>query len=290
MAPVKGNYHTHSLYSDGKAPIQEYVDEAARLGLEYLGFSEHSPLPFPNNFALPESRVNEYVGEVRNINSRVLQDGVPLPLLFAGMEIDYIPGISQDFAALKNLYNLDYIIGSVHLVLNPDADGLWFIDGPSRQIYDDGLQVYFNGDIREAVTAYFRQVQRMIREEEIDILGHFDKIKMHNQNRFFTEDEDWYRELLMETIEEIAARNIIVEVNTRGLYKQRSDSLFPGVEILKQLCLKNIPVLISSDAHAPAELTALFDLAMISLEYSGFSSISYLTAKGWQKTGIRELL
>ena len=59
----------------------------------------------------------------------------------------------------------------------------------------------FGGDIRKAVSAYYQQVNRMILTQKPDILGHFDKIKMHNQDRYFREDESWYRELVMDLLD-----------------------------------------------------------------------------------------
>ncbi len=277
MASVKANFHTHSLYSDGKAPLPDYVKEAEKQGLEYLGFSEHAPLPFPNTFAIHSERLNEYVNEVRNL---------PFPNVFAGLEMDYIPGFSQDFTGMKEQYRLDYIIGSVHLVLSPDQQGLWFIDGPSRDIYDSGLNEYFGGDSRMAVTAYYRQLQKMIREERFDVVGHLDKIKMHNQGRFFSEDEPWYRVLVQETLDEIERSGLLVEVNTRGIYKKRSETLFPGKEILQEINRRNIPVVLSSDAHEPAELTSCFDDSVLLLKSLGFDSMNYFSDGSWSSRPI----
>jgi histidinol-phosphatase (PHP family) len=285
MASITGNYHTHSLYSDGKASLEDYYEEAVRQELQYLGFSEHSPLPFPNSFALEEGKMDEYLVGVRRLGNgeNLKTSGHPhrKVTVFAGLEMDYIPGISEGFSTIRNHYDPDYLIGSVHLVLNSEVDGLWFIDGPSRQIYDDGLNYYFNGDIRKAVTAYYRQLQKMIQNEPIDIVGHLDKIKMHNADRYFREDEPWYHQLVMETLEEIALQGLVVEINTRGIYKKRSPSLFPGIEILKSMREMKIPILLSSDAHAPEELTLLFNDTQEQLKTLGFNSVRQITAKGW---------
>ncbi|MHC1706582.1 MAG: histidinol-phosphatase [Bacteroidales bacterium] len=291
MAAIKGNYHTHSLFSDGKAPLADYVEEAISQGLHYLGFSEHSPLPFPNTFALKEGEIDEYVREVRKLRKAgfcytASLQGQIAPVVFAGLEMDYIPGLSEGFAQTKQQYHLDFIIGSVHLVLNEGADGLWFIDGPARQIYDDGLEYYFGGDTRRAVTAYYRQLQRMIQNESFDIVGHLDKIKMHNQDRFFTEDEKWYTDLVNETLEEIACKKLIVEVNTRGVYKKRCESLFPGISVLQEIKSRNIPVMISSDAHEPHELSMLFGETSDLLKSIGFDAVRILTEKGWSDASL----
>ena len=39
--------------------------------------------------------------------------------LYCGLEADYLTGVSEPFAVSKEKYHLDYLIGGVHLVINP---------------------------------------------------------------------------------------------------------------------------------------------------------------------------
>jgi len=45
LEDIKGDLHTHSLWSDGRASIEEMAKEAKRLGREYIVMSDHS---YPN--------------------------------------------------------------------------------------------------------------------------------------------------------------------------------------------------------------------------------------------------
>jgi histidinol-phosphatase (PHP family) len=81
-----------------------------------------------------------------------------------------------------------------------------------------------------------------------------------------------------------------VEVNTRGIYKKRSDSLFPGPEILKKIHAMKIPVTISSDAHRPDELSLLFEETGKILMDIGFETISLKTETGWKDIPISDSL
>jgi histidinol-phosphatase (PHP family) len=203
------------------------------------------------------------------------------------LEADYIPGLSYGFSALKSCLGLDYIIGSVHLVKNSHNDILWFIDGPKRETYDNGLNELFGGDIRKGVTAYWQQINRMIQEEEFDIIGHLDKIKMHNQGRWFNEDEQWYQNLVNETVALIAEKDLIVEVNTRGVYKGRSESLFPGEYILKSMEERGVRITLSSDAHQPHELSMWFEEAKAEIKNCGFKMLSTFVEGKWTDTVLR---
>lgn len=275
------NFHTHTCFSDGTGEPELFVKKALNLGFDALGFSEHSPLPFESTFALSAPQLREYCATIRKL-AELYNDKIKIWL---GMEMDFIPGHSEDFALVAAEGGLDYSIGSVHLVASPSGE-LWFIDGPIPQIYDEGLAFLFSGDIRKAVTAYYHQINRMIETQKPDIIGHVDKIKMHNQDRYFREDEPWYKMLVSETLGLIAETDTIVEVNTRGIYKKRSTTTYPGIEILKQLKQLGVRVTISSDAHKADELNGAFDFAHQLLAEAGIKELAFFNGNGWEQAGI----
>ncbi|MBO7647171.1 MAG: histidinol-phosphatase [Bacteroidales bacterium] len=261
------NYHTHSLYCDGKDLLPLYVQEAEQKHFTQLGFSSHAPLPFDNNFSIKMERIPEYTAEIES-----LQTSTHVTLL-KSLECDFVPGISYPFTELKENHHLDYIIGGVHLVRPANNDELWFIDGPKREIYDEGLDKLFDHNIKRAVTTFWEQTFEMIETQPMDIIAHVDKIKMHNQHRFFQEDEQWYRVLADKALQLIKSHGIIMEVNTRGLYKKRCDSLYPSVEMLLKARKMDIPVVISSDAHQAKEIDLLFEEAYEVLRQCGYEQL-----------------
>lgn len=279
---MKFNLHTHTRFSDGSDEPIKYAEEAIRQGFHTLGFSDHSPVPFKNNFAIREGEIQEYVNSISGIRH-------PASLnILLGLEVEYIPGITQSFEYLKKNYPFDYLIGSVHLIRYGPGEELWFIDGPEIKIYDAGLREIFGGDIRKAVTAYFHQMNEMIATEKPDIIGHFDKIKMYNRGRYFSEDDDWYIRLVDESLQLIRETGGVIEVNTRGIYKKRSDSLFPGPAILKKIKSRNIPVILSSDAHKPFELSFYFSETISVLKEIGFKDLVIPDRKTWKEIPIDE--
>ncbi len=272
------NFHTHSYFCDGSDEPEEYVKSALALGFHSLGFSSHAPVPFRNSFAIESnSRLIEYCHRVRELQSNYAGK----INLYLSLEIDFIPGLMPEFSELKEGCNLDYTVGSVHLVKKEGTDDLWFIDGPKDAVYDEGLRHSFNGDIRQGIKAYYRQINRMVETQEPDIIGHIDKVKMHNKGRYFSEDDKWYRDLVDETLDVISKSSSIIEVNTRGVYKKRSDSLFPGREVLKKVRALKIPITISSDAHKPGELNGYYPEARKLLKEIGFKELMVFNGEGW---------
>jgi histidinol-phosphatase (PHP family) len=275
------NLHTHCHYCDGSSEPEAYIKEAINQGFFALGFSSHAPVPFENKFAIQgEDQLIKYAREIRSLQQKYEKE----LNIFLASEMDFIPGITADFDHFSNIAGLDYIIGGVHLLKHPEKDKLWFIDGPSRVTYDEGLRDIFDGDIRLAVKTYWRQVREMINTQNFDVIAHLDKIKMHNANRFFTENEAWYQQELKETLELIAKKKIIIEVNTRGIYKGRSDELFPGVDALKKIRESGIPITLNSDAHAPEDLSKYFPEAKEILKKFGFRKLMLITEDGWVET------
>ena len=264
------NLHTHSIYSDGKSQPREIVEEAVRQGLTSLGFSEHSPLPFDNNFSVKSADMPKYVAEIAQLKAE-FKGKIDI---YCGLEADYLTGVSEPFAVTKEKYHLDYLIGGVHLVgqsANPDE--IWFIDGPKWEVYDEGLQKFFDGDIRRAVRRFFEQSNEMIENEPFDIIAHFDKIKMHNRDRYFHEDEPWYRKLALETLDLICKKGLVMEINTRGLYKKRYNGFYPSPWLMEEACKMHIPAIISADAHHFSEITLEFEAAENALKKAGYRSV-----------------
>lgn len=273
------NLHQHSNYSDGKDELEKYVQKAIELNFSAIGFTEHSPLPFDNPFSLKQEKVNDYVNEIDLLREKYLNQII----IHRGLEMDFIAKMSEDFDFWAKECKTDYLIGSVHLVSTNDPEVLWFTDGPDPKIYDEGIQKYFEGDVKKAVKAFFHQNNQMIESQTFDIIGHFDKIKMHNSDRFFTDEDKWYRNLLEETLELIKNKNLIVEVNSRGIYKKRSDKLFPDGYALKRVKELKLPIIISSDAHQPDEINALFDFTTNYLQKLGFKEMMHFSNSKWEE-------
>ena len=277
------NLHTHSIYSDGKSQPREIVEEAVRQGFVEIGFSEHSPLPFDNTFSVKSENIPKYVAEIAQLKEE-FKDKIDI---YCALEADYITGVSETFSVTKEKYNLDYLIGGVHLVgQSANSDEIWFIDGPKWEIYDAGLQKFFGGDIRKAVKRFYEQSNEMIENEQFDIIAHFDKIKMHNRERYFHEDEPWYRRLALETLDLIRQKGLIMEINTRGIYKKRYNGFYPSPWLLVEAYKMGIPAIISADAHLFSEISLEFDAAEEALKQAGYRSVVQFKDGRWIECGL----
>ena len=254
MNKLNKNYHTHSIFCDGKGLPEEYVNKAIELGFTSLGFSSHAPVPFKNDWSLVEEKVMDYKNEIIRLKNKY-KDKIEIKL---GLEIDYIPDVTTSFENRRNDLELDYVIGSVHLVKSENNGELWFIDGPEEG-YKKGMENLFSSP-QKAVEAYFNQINEMIIKERPNIVGHFDKVRMYNHDSlYFEENSDWYRDLINNTLNVFKQHNTIVEINTRGIYRKKLKDFFPQTWIIKECIKKEINLIVNSDAHSPNELNGYFD-------------------------------
>lgn len=263
-------FHNHTTLCDGKNSMEEMLDEATKMNISVFGFSSHSPLPFKNPWSLKDwQSASRYAHVIESLKYRCA--GLSIKVL-GGLEADYIPGISFDFDLFRHNLNLDYIIGSVHLVHTPA--GIWFIDG-AQSGYDEGLKTYFGNDIKSAVEAYYLQILEMIENEHFEILAHMDKVVMNNAGRFFKPEEEWHMLWVEKVISEATKRNIIIEINTRGIYTGKHPDYYPGKYMFHLLKKYNTRVIISVDAHRTEEICLGYSNAELALLNAGINCIHY---------------
>ena len=272
------NYHTHSRYCDGSGNLREFIKQALELGMLGLGFSSHAPLPFPTKWTMKPELLDDYCAEVRLLKNEY-RDFLPV---YLGLEIDYLPGITSPHASRFKSLGLDYMIGSVHYY-EQDFNGQYLtVDGSPEEL-DTAIREFFDGDIRKAVERYYSLICQMTHTDCPDVVGHLDLIKKNNQGGIlFKEDDSWYRDAVYETLDAISRSPAILEINTGGLTRNRTNNLYPSPWILKGAFDAGIPLTLNSDAHAPEELIGHFYEAVEILSSVGYKELMVLTPDGWQ--------
>lgn len=277
------NYHSHTNFCDGTDVPEIYVKAAIAQGMKVYGFSSHAPIPFYEcKWAMSLENLEEYTQEVLRLK-RKYEDHIEVLL---SLEVDYVPDKIGPTAQFLQTAGLDYSIGSVHFVDGFGVGKGWEIDGP-LDVFKKGLREIFAGDVQKAVMRYFELTRMMLKDDCPDIVGHLDKIKMQNSRElFFKEDAQWYRNELRTTLEAIADSGAILEVNTRGIYKKKSQELYPGTWALEQALELDIPIMVNSDAHHPTEIVAEFEAAATILNTVGYKECMILTNNQWEEVGI----
>jgi len=120
---LRGDCHTHSLWSDGGSPIIEMAYAARSLGHEYIVATDHSPnLTIANG--LSTERLMQQLEEIEGVNDQLAADaqaGAPPLRVLSGIEVD----INEDGTLDQTqdvLAALDIVVASVHSKLRSPGD------------------------------------------------------------------------------------------------------------------------------------------------------------------------
>jgi len=275
--------HTHTDFCDGKGSVDDFCRSALEKDMAALGFSAHAPardkIRYQTDWHLAPENFQKYKEQVLKAREAYR----PLEI-FWGLEVDYIKNyISPADADIQGL-GLDYIIGSVHWVLPPGAGINWpagllpiapCVDG-SEEDFEFLLKKGFGGDIDALISAYFDAEIEMCAKGGFEVLGHCDLIKKNNKNeRYFSESGKTFLENAEQLARALSKTNIIVEVNTGGMNRGKTQSPYPSVEILKIFKSYNIPAMVNADAHSPADLCGNYDVAKTALRAAGYKSVPF---------------
>ena len=270
------NYHTHTLYCDGRAQMEEFLRFAVAQRFTSFGFSSHAPLPFATAWTMEWDRMNDYLAEFQSMKLRY-QDKLELCI---GLEIDYLNSQSNPSIARFQQLPLDYRIGSVHMIAD-SLGKLVDIDCPPlhfRELVDSR----FRGDVVEVVCRYYHQLNAMLDAGGFDIVGHPDK--MHYNASCYRPgllDESWYDNLVRSYLARIVEKGYIVEVNTKAY--EDTHTFFPNERYYTFLYNIGAKVQVNSDAHYPDKIANGRQAALQALWNAGFRTVTEWHNGGWQQ-------
>ncbi len=271
------NYHSHCYFCDGNSHPEEYARAALERKMAAYGYSSHAPVPFGCQWTMKKARLKAYFKNIKSIKE-AYSNHIEI---YAGLETDFIPQIMGPEDFMREGWDIDYTIGSIHFVGQFEDGRYWEVDG-NYDVFLEGLEHIYNGDIQQVIHHYYARTRDMVEQSCPDVIGHLDKIKMQNKDSIhFSESDDWYKAEVLDTLSVIAKSKAIIEVNTRGLYKTICDEPYPSLWILDAMRTLNIPVTLSSDAHKPEEVDADFEQTAVVLMNCGYEEVRVLLNNQW---------
>jgi DNA polymerase (family 10) len=111
---IRGDFHIHTVMSDGHATMREIAIEAKRRGYEYVGVSDHSrSLHIANGLS-----IDDLLASVEEAKQLTEELGINV---LRGSEVDILEDGTLDYPD-EVLSQLDYVIGSVHSRFKMDKE------------------------------------------------------------------------------------------------------------------------------------------------------------------------
>jgi histidinol-phosphatase (PHP family) len=250
------NFHAHTQFCDGHAPMEDFIVEAIAQGFTDFGFSPHSPVTFETSCNMSRDSVDDYLKEIERLRAKYSSK----INIYASMEIDYTNELGPADPYFQNI-PLDYRIGSLHYIPSFDNSNEYVdIDG-SPEHFKIKMKKYFHEDVEAVIKSFYAQSFKMIEHGGFDIIGHFDKVGYNASTyREGVDEEPWYDQLVIDTFEAIMDYHYIVEINTKSWVPR--NRFFPNLKYFGMLKKYNAPVVFNSDSHYPTMIDAGREEAM----------------------------
>lgn len=265
----KSNLHTHTVFGDGKNTPEENVLKAIALGMNTIGFSEHSQLECGKDWSLSEDGERQYRAEI----SRLKQ--------VYGDQIEILLGIEQDILSLSSPFGWDYVIGSVHMI---PKDGIYHPVDLEKDALFRVVKEYFNGDFYSFTKEYYALVAQVYQRTSCDIVGHFDLVTKFNEGgALFEENNPRYLKYAMEALDALLEKDVIFEINTGAISRGYRRAPYPAPIFLQRIAEKRGRVTFSSDSHQKEWLLTGYREALQYARAAGIGAVSVRTKNGWEE-------
>ena len=230
---------------------EEYAQQALKAGLKGIIFTCHCPMPngFWPTVRMSESDFDTYVALVQRA-ADAFKGRLDIRL---GIESEFFPGCEEYIAALHQRADFHYVLGAVH----------W-----QAKEY---LNKFETGTIENFRRTYFEHLAKSAESGLYDCLAHPDLVKNYHP-------DSWCFAIVKNTVsaalDRIAATGVAMELNTSGLNKSYSE-MNPGLEMLRMMAERKIPIVVGSDSHRPVRVGEHFVTALNHLTEAGYEKVSY---------------
>ena len=261
--------HSGQFCYHARDTLEEIVQAYIEKGFKRVGITEHIP-PVSDKFLYPDEiklgltaqglfqQFALYFKELDRLKSLYRKD----IYIHRGMETETCTGYIPHVKNLIQQFKPDYIVGSVHHV---DDIGFDY----SREEYDKAIQQC--GSHEDMYLHYFDLQYDMIRTLRPFVVGHFDLIRIHDENyekRLFTPKilEKIQRNLLL-----IKDLGLVMDFNLRPLARGEKEPYITRslLTIVKKM---NIPVVPGDDSHGRDLAGNHVQKAIQILEEMGFNT------------------
>jgi histidinol-phosphatase (PHP family) len=220
------NYHTHTTRCHHAVGTErEYIEAAIKQGFKILGFSDHTPQPYPDGFRSGiRMKMEELQGYVDTLSTLREEYKSKIEILI-GLEVEYSENYFETLMQELRKYPLDYIILGQHFV--PDEVYGFYTGEPTKS--EDRLRAYVDTTIEGMRTGLF------------SYLAHPDLMN-------FTGRDDIYEEHMERLIDEAIELDIPLEINMYGFDDDRQ---YPCDRFFELAVSRGAKFVMGCDAHTP---------------------------------------
>lgn len=253
---MKANYHTHTVFCDGKNTPEEIILAAIEKGFSSIGFSGHGYTAFDLRYCMKD--FEGYTAEITRLKKKYRH------------KIEVYLGAEEDAFAPVERRRLDYIIGSSHYF----HIGNRYYPIDSNYDYFQKCLEAFEYDVIQLSETYYRSFCEYILRRKPDIIGHFDVItKFDEMTSSLFLHNDRYNKIAEKYVLEAVKSECAFEVNTGAIARGLRTTAYPSENLLFILKKENARLILGSDSHSIETLDYGFEDSRKYLRSIGFRQL-----------------
>ncbi|SDH88200.1 histidinol-phosphatase (PHP family) [Pseudobutyrivibrio sp. 49] len=224
------NYHTHTTRCHHAIGTErEYIEKAIENGFKILGFSDHTPQPYPPEY---KSGIRMDMIELENYTETLvkLREEYKNDIqLFIGLEVEYTDKYFEPLMKQVRQYPIDYIIQGQHFAPTNEIDG-FYVGAETTDEAD--VKAYVDLTIEGMQTGLFSYLAHP------DLMNYVgpDMVYQHHMKRIVKASIDL---------------NIPLEINMQGFFLNRN---YPSDRFFSMASAMGAKFVIGCDAHHPEDV------------------------------------
>ena len=223
------NYHTHTWRCrHASGTERQYIEHAIAAGIQILGFSDHTPYPFPGNYystyRMYLHQAEDYFRTLTDLKAEYA-DEIELHI---GVEAEYYPKLFAGMLDFLRQFPCEYLLLGQHFLENEDT----------------GEYVYVPNSDPDALRRYVNQVLEGLSTGLFTYLAHPDLFRWQG-------DPTVYRQEMERLCRGAQALGYPLEFNLLGFHDRRNYPTPAFWDIAKET---GNAVILGVDAHLPEAL------------------------------------
>lgn len=223
---IKANFHMHTpRCGHAQGSEREYIESAIKNGYKVIGFSDHTPQPYPDGIVsgmrMGMDELDNYIGVIKELSKEYEKD----IKIYIGLEVEYYPNCWNKLLVELRKRDIDYIIMGQHHV--KEEFGGFYSGAPTDDI--------------QKVKDYVDVVIEGLKTGEFIYLAHPDLIN-------YTGPDDLYINEMTRLCRFTKENDIPLEVNMLGFETNRN---YPCDRFFKLASDMGNTFVIGCDAHSP---------------------------------------
>lgn len=249
---MRADVHMHCGFSnDSETRPEDMVESAIAKGLSVICFTDHYD---KDNLDWGDEAifdVESYFQKMVALQEEY-RDRIDIRI---GAEIGMQPYLAEYYQNFMAQHPFDFVIGSVHSVLEHDVA----LDFFQKHSDPEGYKIYFEEMLQD--------VQKI---KSYDVLGHLDYIVRYSNQGSKGFDLNDYMDIIEEILKQVIAHGKGIEMNMSGL-KYGLGAPHPQPEIIKRYReLGGEIITVGADGHIPEHIAYDYHLADDILKSCGF--------------------